>query len=51
MPRDMIGLVPEVNLDYKEIKEDALVTRAAIIWMRNGYLSTTARHFIEAFGI
>ena len=51
IPRDMIGLVPEVNLDYREIKEDALVTRTAIIWMKNGYLSATARHFIETFEV
>lgn len=51
IPRDMVGLVPEVNLDYREIKEDALVTRTAIIWMKNGYLSVMARHFIEAFEI
>lgn len=51
IPRDMIGLVPEVNLNYREIKEDSLVTRTAIIWMKNNYLSVTARHFIEAFRI
>ena len=51
IPRDMIGLVPEVNLEYREIKEDALVTRTVIIWMKNAYLSATARHFIEAFEI
>lgn len=51
IPRDMIGLVPKVNLDYREIKEDALVTRTVIIWMKNTYLSATARHFIEAFKI
>jgi|GEM_PF-6599628 len=51
IPRDMIGLVPEVNLDYREIKVDSLVTRTAIIWMKDGYLSGTARHFIEALKI
>lgn len=51
IPRDMIGLVPKLNLDYREIEEDVLVTRTAIIWMKNGYLSATARHFIEAFEV
>ncbi|MGV8981639.1 LysR family transcriptional regulator [Clostridium sp.] len=51
IPRDMIGLVPEVKLEYREIKEDALVTRTVIIWMKNGYLSAAARHFIQAFKI
>ena len=51
IPRDMIGLVPKLNLEYREINEDALVTRTAIIWMKNGYLSAMARHFIEAFEV
>jgi DNA-binding transcriptional LysR family regulator len=51
LPRDMIGLVPEMKLDYREIQNKALVTRTAIIWLKNGYLSVTARHFIEAFKI
>jgi len=51
LPKDMMGLVPEMNLDYREIQDDTLVTRAAIIWMKNGYLSVTARHFIEALQI
>lgn len=49
MPRDMKELVPKVNTDYREIREDSLVTRTAIIWMKNGYLSATARNFIESF--
>ena len=51
IPRDMIGLVPEVKLEYREIKEEALVTRTVIIWMKNAYLSAAARHFIQAFEI
>jgi LysR family transcriptional regulator, salicylic acid-responsive activator of bsdBCD len=49
IPRDMIRLVPDVNIECRVIKEDSLVTRTAIIWMKNGHLSTAARHFLEAF--
>jgi LysR family transcriptional regulator, salicylic acid-responsive activator of bsdBCD len=49
IPRDMIGLLPDVKLDYREIKEESLVTRTVIIWMKNRYLSAPARHFLETF--
>ena len=49
VPRDMVSLVPDVKLHFREIKEESLVTRTAIIWMKNRYLSTPARHFLEIF--
>jgi LysR family transcriptional regulator, salicylic acid-responsive activator of bsdBCD len=49
LPRDMIGLLPDAKLDYREIKEESLVTRTVIIWMKNRYLSAPARHFLEIF--
>ena len=49
IPRDMIGLVPDTKLFYREIKEESLVTRTVIIWMKNRYLSAPARHFLELF--
>lgn len=49
LPRDMISLVPDVNLQFREIKEESLVTRIMIIWKKNHYLSTPARHFLEIF--
>jgi LysR family transcriptional regulator, salicylic acid-responsive activator of bsdBCD len=49
IPRDMIGLLPDAKLDYREIKEESLVTRTVIIWMKNRYLSAPARHFLETF--
>jgi LysR family transcriptional regulator, salicylic acid-responsive activator of bsdBCD len=45
----MIGLLPDAKLDYREIKEESLVTRTVIIWMKNRYLSAPARHFLETF--
>lgn len=47
IPRDMIGLLPDAKLVYREIKEESLVTRKVIIWMKNRYLSALARHFLE----
>jgi LysR family transcriptional regulator, salicylic acid-responsive activator of bsdBCD len=49
IPRDMIGLLPDAKLNYREIKEESLVTRTVIIWMKNRYLSAPARHFLEIF--
>lgn len=49
IPRDMISLVPNLKLHFKEIKEESLVTRIVVVWMKNRYLSTPARHFLEIF--
>ncbi|MGD8192856.1 LysR family transcriptional regulator [Brevibacillus ginsengisoli] len=49
VPKDIISLVPDVKLNFREIKEESLVTRAVLIWMKNHYLSTPARNFLEFF--
>lgn len=49
IPRDMMGLLPNVKLDFREIQEESLVTRTVIIWLKNSYLSTPAKHFLETF--
>lgn len=49
VPSDMIGLLPDSHLVYREIKEESLVTRPVLIWMKSGYLSTPAKHFLEMF--
>lgn len=49
IPRDMISLVPDLSLHFREIMEESLITRVIIIWKKNHYLSTPARHFLEVF--
>lgn len=49
VPRSAIGIIPGTNLISKEIINPSLETTAAIIWVRNRYLSAIARHFIELF--
>ncbi|WP_129707822.1 LysR family transcriptional regulator [Priestia megaterium] len=49
IPRDMMDLIPDSNLRFIEIKEEALATKIIIIWKKNHYLSTPARHFLEFF--
>lgn len=49
IPRDMMALIPDSNLRFIEIKEETLATKIIIIWRRNHYLSTPARHFLEFF--
>lgn len=49
VPKDWIDLIESTNLKYIEINETALTTRNAIIWMKNRYISSAARHFLETF--
>jgi len=49
IPRDMMTLLPDSNLRFIEIKDQTLATKIIIIWKKNHYLSTPARHFLEFF--
>jgi len=48
-PRSAFNLVKGYDLSYSVIKESALETELAAIWMKNRYLSTAARHFLKLF--
>lgn len=49
VPKAAVGLIPSTNLLYKEINQPSLETKTAIIWMRDRYLSSASRHFLETF--
>ena len=49
VPKAAVGLIPSTNLKYKEINEPSLETKTAVIWMKNRYLSSASRHFLESF--
>ncbi|MCM3186059.1 LysR family transcriptional regulator [Priestia megaterium] len=49
IPRDMMDLIPDSHLHFIEIKEETLATKIIVIWKKNHYLSTIARHFLEFF--
>lgn len=51
VPEAAIGLIPNSNLNYKEIKLVSVETQTAIIWMKNQYLSSAARHFLKTFKV
>lgn len=51
IPKAAIGLIPNINLKYKEISEQSLETQTAIIWMKNRYISSPTRHFLETFQV
>lgn len=51
IPKDWINLVRNTNLKYKKIDEQSLITRTAILWMKNRHISTAARNFIETFNV
>jgi DNA-binding transcriptional LysR family regulator len=49
VPRDWTNLIPTTNLKIIEISELPLNTGTIIAWMKNSYLSSVARHFLETF--
>ncbi len=51
VPKAAIGFIPNSNLNYSEINLASLKTQTAIIWMKNRYLSSAARHFLETFEV
>ncbi|MBC2581967.1 LysR family transcriptional regulator [Clostridium sp. DJ247] len=51
VPKSNLNIMSHVNLKVKEIIEPSIETRVAVIWMKDRYLSTAARHFIEIFKV
>lgn len=49
VPRAAVGLIPSTNLTFKTIINPCLETTAAVIWIRNRYLSVAARNFLTLF--
>lgn len=49
VPKKAFDLVKNENLRYIEVNEPSLETSIAAIWMKNRYLSTAAKHFLEFF--
>jgi DNA-binding transcriptional LysR family regulator len=45
----MARQITNSNLGYREIVAPGLETAAAVVWMRNRYMSTAARRFLETF--
>lgn len=49
VPKSAFNLIKSNNLNYSIIEETALETELAAIWMKDRYLSTIARSFLELF--
>jgi LysR family transcriptional regulator, salicylic acid-responsive activator of bsdBCD len=49
VPESAIGLYHGTSLQFREIIEPSLETTAAVIWLRDRYLSVAARRFIDLF--
>ena len=49
VPKSAVALIKSSSLKYKEIREPSLETQIAAIWMKNRYISTAAKHFLENF--
>ena len=50
VPKSAVKLIGSTILVYKEIDERALRTKIAAIWMKNRYITSSAKHFLEVFG-
>lgn len=51
IPKDWVELIPVMDLSYKIINEPSLNTNTTIVWMKDHYLSSAAKHFLETFEI
>lgn len=51
VPKDWIELIPDINLNYKEINEPSLNTSTTIVWIKDQYLSSTAKNFLQTFEV
>jgi DNA-binding transcriptional LysR family regulator len=49
VPKDWTNLTHSTNLKCREIHELTLNTNTVITWMKNHYLTSVARHFLETF--
>lgn len=49
VPRAAIGLIPSTSLIYKTITNPCIETTAAVICMRNRYMSNAAHNFLKVF--
>lgn len=49
VPKTAVALVQSNNLIYSQINEESLKTQIAAIWMKNRYISTAAKNFLETF--
>lgn len=49
VPKTAVALMKSSNLIYSEINEENLKTQIAAIWMKNRYISTAAKNFLETF--
>lgn len=49
VPKICIKLIQSENLKFTEIAEPSLSVGTAIIWEKNRYLSSAAKHFLETF--
>jgi DNA-binding transcriptional LysR family regulator len=49
LPKNCINLAPNLSLFYKEINEPDLHVGTALVWEKNRYLSSVAKHFLDEF--
>jgi DNA-binding transcriptional LysR family regulator len=49
LSKHSVKLIGSTNLIYKEIDAPGLKTQVAIIWAKNRYISSSAKHFLEIF--
>lgn len=51
VPKNCLSLIPNNELDYREIEEPTLKVGTAIIWPKHRYISSATRHFLKTFEV
>lgn len=49
VPKSSLKLIGSSDLIYKEIDNKSLSTQIAAIWIKNGYISSAAKNFLDTF--
>lgn len=49
VPKSVVELIASSDMIYKEIDNEDLTTRLAVVWSKNGYISSAAKNFLNIF--
>ena len=50
VPKDWTGLVSESSFEFYEIDKLNMETGISVVWLKNHYLTSVAKHFLNCFG-
>lgn len=50
VPKDWTGLVSDSSFEFYDIDELNMETGISVVWLKNHYLTSVAKHFLNCFG-